>query len=237
MARSKPIFEGDYDAPAGEGIRLVLNLRLDEMCSRRDHALDWNDPEGVHDMRVASRRLRGALRDFLPYLRKRPLFPCLGEIKTIARALGRVRDYDVAILGLEKTATNAPPEVAKGILSFAKFRGAGLEEWRLKLTQALNAEALADLKLRFSKSLDAALLPAQRRKTSRALAAAPSPTYRDVGRSVVLRRLGEFEELSKSFYHPLQVKPLHDLRIAAKHLRYALELFQQGWEQEGKFPL
>src|SRR6267142_4349242 len=149
MARAKPIPGVDYDAPAGEGIRLVLNLRLDETCALREQALEWNDPEGVHDMRVASRRLRGALRDFLPYLRKRPLFTCLGEIKAIARSLGRVRDYDVAIMALEKIATKAPAEISKGILSFAKFRGAGLDEWRLKLGQALKEDVLGDLEQSF----------------------------------------------------------------------------------------
>src|SRR6185436_10955279 len=39
----------------------------------------------------------------------------------------------------------------------------------------------------------------------------------------------QFEELSGSLYRPLKVKPLHNLRIAAKHLRYALELFEGGW--------
>ena len=34
------------------------------MCSLRNQALNWSDPEGVHDMRVSSRRLRGALHDF-----------------------------------------------------------------------------------------------------------------------------------------------------------------------------
>lgn len=245
MAKAKPIPGVDCDAPAGEGIRLVLNLRLDEMCALRDHALDWNDPEGVHDMRVASRRLRGALRDFLPYLRKRPLSTCLTEIKTIARSLGRVRDYDVAIIALEEIAAKAPAkapaeapaEIAKGVLRFAAFRRAGLEAGRVKLVQALNADALADLKSSFPKALAAALLPAQRRKMPRAPAATPSATYRDVARSVVLRRLEEFEELSKSFYRPLRVNPLHDLRIAAKHLRYALELFEQAWQQESTAPL
>jgi CHAD domain-containing protein len=232
MARARAIPEVDSDASGADGIRLILSLRVDEMCALRDQALDWNDPEGVHDMRVASRRLRGALRDFLPYLRKRPLFTCLGEIRTIARALGRVRDYDVAIMALEKIAANAPAEVAQGILQFAALRRAGLEEGRVKLIQALTPEALADLKSNFPKSLDAALLPAQRRKTSRTPAATPSHTYRDVARSAILRRLEEFEELSKSFYRPLRVKPLHDLRIAAKHLRYALELFEQVWQQE-----
>ena len=42
-----------------------------------------------------------------------------------------------------------------------------------------------------------------------------------------MQRLKELEQLSVGFYRPLDVKPLHKMRIAAKRLRYALELFDQ----------
>jgi CHAD domain-containing protein len=64
-----------------------------------------------------------------------------------------------------------------------------------------------------------------------------NPTYREITGQIISRGLAEFEDLGKSFYRPLRVKPLHDLRIAAKHLRYALELFDQSWGQEGTIPL
>jgi CHAD domain-containing protein len=237
MAKTKRVPEIAGAAPAEDGIRLVLNVRLDEMCALRALALDWKDSEGVHDMRVASRRLRGAARDFLPYLRKRPLFKCLREIRAIARALGRVRDYDVAIMALEEIAADAPPEISSGVLRFAQLRRAGLEEARLKLIQALTLDALAYLKDNFPKSLDTALQPTQRKGASTIAATNRGQTYRDIGRQIIGRRLDEFEELGQSFYRPLKVKPLHDLRIAAKHLRYALELFEQSWDQEGRIRL
>ena len=53
-------------------------------------------------MRVASRRLRSALRDFLPYLRKRGLSSVQKRLRNIADALGEVRDHDVAIMALEE---------------------------------------------------------------------------------------------------------------------------------------
>jgi CHAD domain-containing protein len=234
MAKAKQIPRVDGDAPAGECIQLLLNFRLDEMRALRDQALDWKDPEGVHDMRVASRRLRCALRDFLPYLRKRPLSRSLREIKVIASSLGRVRDHDVAIMALEKVAAKAPPEVAAGICVFANCRRAGLEQAHQKLIHALDHSALTQLKSKFLQSLAAAVTTAApERKTAREPATISSVTYRDVGRLVIVRRLEKFEELSKGLYRPLRVKPLHDLRIAAKHLRYALELFEVCWEREG----
>src|SRR6266540_7143720 len=81
-------------------VRLVVTTRMGEMYALRDQALDWSNPKGIHDMRVASRRLRSALHDFIPYLRKRRLTASLRGIKAIADALGEVRDQDVAIIAL-----------------------------------------------------------------------------------------------------------------------------------------
>lgn len=221
MARSKPIPGLVCDAKAAAAIRAVITSRLAEMCSLRDVALDWSDPEGVHDMRVASRRLRGALRDFSPYLRKRRLAPLIAEIKTIADALGLVRDYDVAIIALERIAENAPTEVSRRIQRFAVFRREAQAEVRVKLQPALEPERLMQLQLRFEQSFEKGLFATSVKK-----GAAKAPTYLKIARSVCLTRLRELERLSSSLYKPFTIKPLHEMRIAAKHLRYALELFQ-----------
>jgi CHAD domain-containing protein len=231
MAKAKRVSGINCNAPAHECIRLVLELRLEEMCALRDQALDWSDPKGVHDMRVASRRFRGALRDFMPHLSKRRLANCLDATKNIADALGKVRDHDVAIIELEELASKAPPDISIGIQRLVDTRRAGREEARGKLIPVLDAQSLLQLEAKFATALETASAAQQTRKNSKPKAVpAATLTYRDVGRSTILGRLEEFEKLSKSLYHPLRMKPLHDLRIAAKHLRYALELFEQCWE-------
>jgi hypothetical protein len=57
-------------------------------------------------------------------------------------------------------------------------------------------------------------------------------TYRDLARMTILNRLEDLEKLSDSLYHPLSIKPLHRMRIAAKRLRYAIELFEHCWGQQ-----
>src|SRR5437867_8026348 len=111
MAKARRIKGIDCNGTAVAGIRLVLTERLDEMLAMRPAALGWEDPEGVHSMRVASRRPRSALRDFMPYVNKRGLSSTLKQIKSIADALGEVRDQDVAIFELEKLASRTSPEV------------------------------------------------------------------------------------------------------------------------------
>ena len=58
------------EAPADQMIRVVLRAQLNAMCRHRGKAINWKDPEGVHDMRVLSRRLRSAINDFEPFVRK-----------------------------------------------------------------------------------------------------------------------------------------------------------------------
>ena len=231
MAKARQISGVDCDTPAVENIRRVLGLRLEEMCSLRARAIDWNDPEGVHDMRVASRRLRGAARDFQPYLRKRPLSHCLKEIREVAHALGFVRDYDVTRLELEKIAAKAPSEFSNGVRQFAELRQVGLEGARTKLIEVLDAENLAKLRENFVESIRAATdTSVDRRPAARKAPSVPTgETYRQVAGAVIANRLEEFEALARCFQRPLKVKPLHRLRIGAKHLRYALELFEQCW--------
>ena len=54
-------------------------------------------------------------------------------------------------------------------------------------------------------------------------------TFSKMSAAVILDRLKELEKLSESLYQPFEIESLHDMRIAAKRLRYALELFQQCW--------
>ena len=63
-------------------------------------------------MRVASRRLRSALRDFAPYMNEKRVAGVRVELKKLADALGRVRDIDVEAAALEEAAREAPERCA-----------------------------------------------------------------------------------------------------------------------------
>jgi len=231
MAKPKQISGIDCDAASAAGMRRVVAVRLEEMCALRERALDETDPEGVHDMRVASRRLRSALRDFMPFARKRRIAKSLKEIKAVADALGVARDQDVAIPALDKLAGKAPPEVSPGIKQLAEIRRAKRIEASARLVPILDEACLTQLQSEFVPALEAATKPARKKSRPSAHSAADL-TYREVARVTILDRLNELEKLSDSLYHPLKVKPLHKMRIAAKRLRYALELFEMCWGKQ-----
>lgn len=232
MAKAKEIVGLDCEASARAGIRLILLSRLEEMCAFRSAALDWNDPEGVHDMRVASRRLRSVLRDFLPYLHERKLRHSKDDLKKLADVLGRVRDQDVAILALEKLAAEAPTEVSAGIEQFVERRRLKREGARSRLSAAITEDALARFEEEFKDSLERSLKVSRRRRKNVDEESAERAILRHAGRHIIAARLQELKELSASLYQPFKTKPLHRMRLAAKQLRYTIELFAQCWGEQ-----
>jgi CHAD domain-containing protein len=221
MAKAKEIEGLDCGTEVAAGLRLALRSRVEEMCGWRAAALDWSDPEGVHDMRVASRRLRSAVRDFSPYLRRRQFRRAKGALKSLAASLGLVRDEDVALMALEKLAADAPPEVAAGVGRFVAERERRRARARARLRRALTEEALRELREDF----DEALADGVKSGPKSAEGGGAAVSFRRAGREIIGAGVAELRELSASLYSPLRSEPLHRLRISAKRLRYAVELF------------
>src|SRR6266436_1027780 len=157
MAKPGKIEGLECDSSAVDGIRLVLAGRFKEMVSFSDAALEWEDPEGVHDMRVASRRLRSALKDFLPFMRERPLKESETKIKDIANALGTVRDQDVLIDALERLMSSCPADVVDGIESLIEERKKRRLQAREILQKAIQKETLEELRAEFGIAIEKAV--------------------------------------------------------------------------------
>jgi len=226
MAKAKQI-RIRCNAPASVGIKLVLMTRFEELLSWREAALEWTDPEGVHSMRVASRRLRSALRDFTPYVRKRRLAPVLKRLKNLADTLGAVRDRDVAILGLEEIQKHAPKPSSAALKELIETRMAVREQARQELATIITPENLQELETEFVACVEEATIVSERK--SKRQQNEPELAFAEMSRAIILGRLKEFEKLTNALFRPLDGGPLHDLRIAVKRLRYALELFQRCW--------
>ena len=223
MAKPK-LFSGlDCAAPAGEMIQLVLRAQLKSMCKLRAAALNWHDPEGVHDMRVCSRRLRSAISDFRPYARLR--IPRV-KLRRIADALGAVRDLDVALIALDELSAQAKGEAAAGIQILAQQFRERRKDARAKLEIAIKPAVIDEFHEECQTGLKELTMAASRRRT----AVDDEPiTFREVGRQIIGDRIEELREASHHLYFPFHLKELHELRILTKRLRYAAELFSECW--------
>lgn len=80
------------------------------MFEHSDGILDMEDIEPLHDMRVATRRLRAAMEVFEPCFPRKRRRKSLKRVKALADALGERRDCDVAIEFLEGFAAEAPED-------------------------------------------------------------------------------------------------------------------------------
>jgi CHAD domain-containing protein len=80
----------------------VVRVRADELFEHSEGVLDTSDIERVHDMRVASRRLRAVLEIFEPCFPQGDFKTVLRDVKALADALGERRDPDVHIEDMEE---------------------------------------------------------------------------------------------------------------------------------------
>jgi CHAD domain-containing protein len=101
VAKARAIPGIHPDVPYAAAAARVVRVRAEEVVEHARGVLDVGDIERVHDMRVATRRLRAALEVFRPCFPKDELKSVLGEVKEIADALGERRDRDVTIAALE----------------------------------------------------------------------------------------------------------------------------------------
>ncbi len=221
MAKAKEITGLDCAADALLWAAEVLRVRFDEVVNLRGAALDFSDIEGVHDMRVAIRRLRSAMRDFEPLVKKRLPRKLRKDLKRVADALGAVRDQDVAIEFLEKLPDEtAADSIKQGIGVFLEERNERRDAARLNLIETVADEKIDDLQKRFARAVDKM---ASRKKAKRTI------SFNEAGRAAVADGLENLLNLGAHLYHPFNVAELHDMRIAAKRLRYTIELFVACW--------
>jgi CHAD domain-containing protein len=100
VAKARPIPDLTADVPYAEAAAKIVSVRGLELAEEAQGVLDTGDIERVHDMRVATRRLRAALEIFEPCFPEKAYEHALTEVKRLADALGERRDRDVAIAAL-----------------------------------------------------------------------------------------------------------------------------------------
>jgi CHAD domain-containing protein len=115
VAKARAIDGLDPARPYAEAARRIVSVRADELAEQSHDVLEIGDIERVHDMRVATRRLRAALEAFEPCFPARLWRTTLKDVKRLADALGERRDRDVAIATLERFAGAVPDQDAIGI--------------------------------------------------------------------------------------------------------------------------
>jgi CHAD domain-containing protein len=119
MAKARPIPQLATAATFREAAAWAVETRAAEVFEHSAGVLDTGDIERVHDMRVATRRLRAAMEVFAACFPRKQFRRTLRDVKSLADALGERRDPDVHIEELERIAAALTREDAAGIRSLA----------------------------------------------------------------------------------------------------------------------
>ena len=193
------------DTMLGAALRGVVERGTTLLLANAAGAVAGADPEFIHQARVAVRRTRSATR----LLGKAAGWPAAfdRELRWIARRLGAVRDWDVLHAQTLPALTTALPAVAQ-----------------------LLAEQVPQVRRRDDEALQAALAGARYARLALRLlqwantAAADGPTLASAARKRLARLHRRLFDAA-SFFVVLPVEEQHRVRIRAKRLRYALDLF------------
>src|SRR5215213_8111241 len=150
MAKARPIEGLQADDPYAAAAAKVVAVRAREVADHSQAVLDVTDIERVHDMRVATRRLRAALEIFEPCFPKAQHEEALGEVKAVADALGERRDADVTIAALERFAEGLAAPDRPGVASLAERIRAEQADANAQLEAFVQPRRLASLSERLS---------------------------------------------------------------------------------------
>ncbi|WP_406450046.1 CYTH and CHAD domain-containing protein [Streptomyces sp. NBC_00876] len=183
-----------------------------------DPAVRRGLPDSVHRMRIATRRLRSALRTYRRILDRSATDPVGAELKWLAAELGIDRDQEVLDARLRAGLDELPRTLVLGPVR------ARLRTWSVARRNGSRRRTVAvldsDRYLALLAALDALLTDPPR------LPAAAAPPGKELARAV--RK--DHERLAARVAHALVLPPgpdrdlaLHDARKAAKRARYAAE--------------
>ena len=103
------------DEPYRRAAARIVRVRAGELFDYAEDVLDTRDIERVHDMRVASRRLRAVLEIFAPCFPQSEFKGVLKDVKELADALGERRDPDVHIDALTSFSRALTPANKHGV--------------------------------------------------------------------------------------------------------------------------
>jgi CHAD domain-containing protein len=226
LAATSGLLPDDAMSEAG---RKILFQQFELMLKHEPNVRKGKDIEAVHDMRVATRRMRSAIRLFEPYFKRGSVFTVFGRsLKGLAAALGEVRDLDVFRERIGKHVDTLPSEEQEAFMGFRKHFEDPHQRAQRQLLELLNSANFKDFTITFHLFLTTP--------------GAGSISRVEGGRPHfvrhVLPRLVYEQYATIRAYEPIlgtaNLDELHQLRIEAKRFRYTFEFFSEVLTPDAK---
>lgn len=209
--------------------RQLILERVQEMAKFEAGTRKGEDLEALHDMRVWSRRLREAFEIFAFCFPEKIYNKLYDRVRQVTKTLGKAREADVAVQFFTQLYSTAQDQVER----FA------LEDALSRLVETQTHER-ARMQSKLDRKVRPSTLPEELTLAFERLAAQPASRQRGprtalrLARTLLLQRLRAVFAMRQALTGEDDVAGLHNLRIAVKKLRYALETldFAAGSEVE-----
>ncbi|MBR9975588.1 MAG: CHAD domain-containing protein [Bacteroidetes bacterium] len=206
-----------------EAGRKVLHMYFGEMLAMEAHPDMDGDPEVVHKMRVATRRIRSAFEIFDLAFDDKTKKRFRRPLKRLGRTLGCVRDLDVLLMHMRAYARELSAADAS---SFAPLLSAW-EDDRAMHFAALRAFLADEAYLRFREQFRQFVeTPLAGALPDEAVVPGVSRRVAQVAPELILRRYTEVLAFDPRM-ETASIDLLHRLRIQCKKLRYTMESFTE----------
>jgi CHAD domain-containing protein len=204
----EPSLAPSRSAPPLEHVRAALAVQVAELRRHDPGTRLGRDPEELHDLRVATRRLRAILRAARPLLDPEWTAALRDELRWLAGVLGPVRDLDVLIEHLRaEIELLEPPERRAGARLLALL-GEEREAARITMLAAMSGDRYRALLDRLEAAPDH--LPARDANVTLA--------------DIAAREFARLRRAVRSLPSDPPDDELHAVRIRGKRARYAAEL-------------
>ena len=189
------------------------NIKKEKKGIKSSHNIEY-----VHRMRIASRRLRAAFTVFDDLLGSSELKKWKKDIRALGRALGKARELDVQMQFLKILKTKfKDASVGTDIKKLLKILRCKKDKAQIRIISTLNKMKKKKTIKKIQKYLGEISTSQQLYNRKEKLTHA----------SMSIRtRLAHLLGYERYVLRPEKAKELHEIRIAAKHLRYALEIFE-----------
>lgn len=206
----------DKNIDANSVFKIIVRECIDHLESNRDIVINQADIEGVHQMRVALRRLRSAFSLFEKLIKCKESQFILTEVSWLANKLGKVRDLDVLISEILPMIT----DYSKNHDDFLIIRNEAIQTRELahkELQEAIMSQRYHRLLLTLSSWLESERWNNKQDKSDHFKIL----NFAKKSLNKFYKPLGQ----NKQSFKDMRPEDRHKIRIAAKKLRYAIEFF------------
>ncbi len=209
-------------------VYLYFARQLKRMKKFQPIAWEGLDPEGVHKMRVAIRRIRTILKAYRKVLGKKAVKPINKELRWLFKQLGEARDADVGEMAIREFIAALPADAALAAAPYERHVRQRTVAAYTELTAVFVGKRYRKLMRILEKLIHAGPRKAMKARVGDLTIA--EAAERDINKCA--RRMIRHGDriIAESL-----IEKIHKLRIEAKHLRYLLDFFSMAqpvrWKQ------